>query len=297
MSAVFGNIFENGLGLFFGNIPWNFTTSHCKVHHATNGGMGDTFYEWDFVRCDPGYFMTYVTRILLHTTGYSSLRFLYANGEKEIADKLMTGVYKYVSAAVVILAITRSPSFLFWVYIQPFLCMTYFLALINIGFHGFIEFDENGKTIPCVDSTAIVDGEDDFFGEDDHMTHHYNINVYFKDLPEYQRKQYEEWAKYHASVFKKISIMELSIYIIFGLWEKLADHYVDYSGKLTRQQIIDMLKERANRVEMSYETYQRFLDDPKLSKRDMFRHRPTACKGQNGSESPTGLVADEKKSG
>lgn len=54
LRSVFGNFFENGLGVFFGNVPWNFTTSHCKVHHAVNGGMGDSFYEWDFVRCDAG---------------------------------------------------------------------------------------------------------------------------------------------------------------------------------------------------------------------------------------------------
>jgi hypothetical protein len=31
-------------------------------------------------------------------------------------------------------------------------------------------------------------------------------------------------------VFKKLSIVELSIFILLGLWDKLADHYVDYSG-------------------------------------------------------------------
>jgi hypothetical protein len=45
---------------------------------------------------------------------------------------------------VAVLAITRSPSFVFWVILEPLLCMSYFLALINIGFHGFIEYDAQG---------------------------------------------------------------------------------------------------------------------------------------------------------
>ena len=41
-----GHLFENWLGVFFGNVPWNFTTSHIFIHHRLDGGCGDTFYEW-----------------------------------------------------------------------------------------------------------------------------------------------------------------------------------------------------------------------------------------------------------
>eukprot|EP01035_Chromulina_nebulosa_P019548 gene19548-25446_t len=34
-----GNLFENYIGLFFGNIPWNFTTSHIFIHHRLDGGI------------------------------------------------------------------------------------------------------------------------------------------------------------------------------------------------------------------------------------------------------------------
>ncbi|RYH04685.1 hypothetical protein EON65_46800 [archaeon] len=74
-------------------------------------------------------------------------------------------------------------------------------------------------------------GEDDLFGEDDHMTHHYSTGTYFKDLPTYQKTKMAEWAKHKASVFRTLSIVELSIFILFGLWEKLADYYVDYTGE------------------------------------------------------------------
>lgn len=229
--------------------------------------------------------MLYVSRILMHMSGYSSIRFMRANKKHEAADLLQTGVYTYVGVALAILALTRSFSFLFWMYLEPFMCMTYFLALINIGFHGFIEFDDDGRTIQCVDSTAIVLGEDDLFGEDDHMTHHYKTTVYFKDLPAYQATKVEEWKKFHASVFQKLSIVELSIFIIFGLWDKLADHYVDFTGKMSREEIMSMLKRRATTVELPYEKYQEFLENPTIENRDKLK--PNNAK----------KVGDEKKSG
>jgi hypothetical protein len=74
--------------------------------------------------------------------------------------------------------------------------------------------------------------------------------------------QVEEFKKHHASVFQHLSILELSIFILFGLWDKLADHYVDYTGKMTREEIIKMLQTRAVRVETSYEKYEHYLANP-----------------------------------
>ena len=257
-----GNIFENHLGLFFGNVPWNFTTSHIHIHHKLDGGSGDTFYEWDLDRTNLSDFMLYVYRIFLHMIGYSSLKFFVAHNNKSRADLLQKGVIRYIMFGGFLVLLTRSISFLFWIYIQPLFCMTYFLAFLNIGFHGFIEFDESGKSIPCVNATTIIDGEDDYFGEDDHMAHHYNTGVYYRELPEHQAKKVEEFKKYKASVFKGLSIVELSIFILLGLWDEMAKHYVDYTGTMTKDEIKAMLKARAQRKETTYETYEQYLANP-----------------------------------
>jgi hypothetical protein len=274
-----GNIFENILGPIYGNVPWNFTTSHIFIHHRLDGGAGDTFYLWDLDRTSLTHFMLYIYRIAHHMVGSSSLKFFKGHGHLAKHDLLEKGMYAYWSIALVFVAITRSLSFVFWVYLQPFICMTYFLALLNIGFHGFIDIDSNGVNVPCVNSTCIINGDDDYFGEDDHMSHHYNINVYYRDLPAVQTSkvnypllhpclslphlcQEEEFKKAHASVFQNVSILELSLFILFGVWDKLADHYVDYTGKMTREEIILMLQARAVRVETSYEKYEHYLANP-----------------------------------
>src|SRR5689334_19622563 len=113
--------------MFFGNVPYNFTTSHIKIHHGVNGGIGDTFYLWDFDRTSIGDFMLYVHRILLHMSGYSSIKYFRVNGMQKLAELLQNGVITYVSFGIALLAITRSFSFLFYIYLQPMFCMTYFL--------------------------------------------------------------------------------------------------------------------------------------------------------------------------
>lgn len=253
--------------MFWGNVPWNFTTSHIYIHHRLDGGIGDTFYEWDIDRTSLYDFMFYVHRIFMHMIGYSSIKFFLANGLKSKSDQLIWGIIIYWSVIVVILTITRSLLFVFWLMIQPLLCMTYFLALINIGFHGFLEFDENGQHIPTVNSTTIIDGEDDLFGEDDHMAHHYNTNVYFRNLSEHQKSKIDDFKRTKASVFQKISIVELSIFILLNLWDKVADHYVDYSGKLSREEIIELLVKRLKLQETSFDYYQNYLNNPTIEAR------------------------------
>lgn len=54
--------------------------------------------------------------------------------------------------------------------------------------------------------------------------------LHHQDLKAHQKSKEAEFARTKASVFKRLSIVELSIFILLGLWDKLADHYVDYSG-------------------------------------------------------------------
>lgn len=268
--SIGGRFFENYLGVFFGNVPYNFTTSHVFIHHRLDGGVGDTFYEWDFDRSSLPHFMLYIHRIFLHMIGYSSIKFFNAHGQQSKAKTLTNGILIYWSVGLAILLITRSPRFVWFIFLEPLLCMTYFLALMNIGFHGFVEFDQNGKSIPYVNATTIVDGEDDFFGEDDHMAHHYHSQIYFRDLPQHQLQKREEFKQVKASVFQKISIVELSIFILLRLWDKLADHYVDYTEKMSREEVITMLKQRLQRCETSYEVYQKYLQEPTPENRNNF---------------------------
>jgi hypothetical protein len=244
-----GNFFENWVGFFFGNDP---------------------FYMWDIDRTSIGDLMLYQHRIFVYMTGWSSLKaFAQQLDSPQVAEnyrKLLKGFVLYwavvpglIFSGLVLAGSTplSALAFLFFIYFQPLCAMSFFLGFINVGFHGLIEFDENGKHIECVASSTILDGQDDSFGEDDHMAHHYFTAVEHVDLPAHQARQHVEWAKHQATVFKEMAIVELALFIQLGQFEMLAEkHYVDYAGVLSTDEIAQLLEKRAKRVEMSYEDYE-----------------------------------------
>jgi hypothetical protein len=360
---IFGNVFENFLGPFFGNVPYCFTTSHVAIHHRLDGGKGDTFYQWDLDRTSwRDFICSFLHRILLHTSGQSSIRYFRCHHFPVQYRLLCRGCFLYfvvypvvimiasLSLSVIMSIVVPSKTiplpngstssnffqnvmvqatlpcaekcgqvgisilhicsiilsqnqnaflwsyleFLFWIYLQPFLCMTFFLAFMNFGFHGFFETyqqfrdetegtvlsekarkvgkprtgtsltTESGgddeKPIWCVNSITIVEDDDDYFGESDHMQHHHALQVYYRDLPTYRETKMKEFIAYHASIFRRFSILELSLFILLKKYDILADHYVDYSENLNKAEIAKMLELRAKRLELSHFDYLEYLN-------------------------------------
>jgi hypothetical protein len=289
-----GNFFENWGGLFYGGVPYNFSTSHNLLHHRLNAGKGDPFYMWDIDRTSFGDLMLYQWRIFVYMMGWSSLVEFSKQRDVRRMDEayctLRKGVMLYWGAgpAVILSLLLATGSsfgsallFLFFIYFQPLCAMSFFLATLNVGFHGLIEFDDDGKHIECIASSVILDGEDDSFGEDDHMAHHYFGKVEHVDLPAQQASQHGEWARHHAAVFKQLSIIELGIFIHLGQFETLVEkHYVDFAHDLSKEELVALLQERAQRKEMSYEDYEfRYLPNLRATAQELVRRG--TCKTAN----------------
>ena len=253
-----GNVFENWLGVLYGNVPYNFQTSHNHIHHALDAGKGDSFYCWDLDRSSLSDFVLYTERALRHMVGTSSLRYFKLRGMGREYALLRRGMVMFWVVTPLLLGlITRSPWFLFVAWLQPLLAMTTFLALINWGFHSFIEFDEKGRISPLISALTIVDGEDDTFGEDDHISHHLVPQKWHTQVRSWREDTHmEDIKKVRGSVFQKVSIPELAALITLGKFERIAQkHFVDYSGKLSQAEIAAMLRRRAQTKEMNHDEY------------------------------------------
>ena len=139
--------------------------------------------------------MLYQHRIFVYMTGWGSLRvFKNYGGNHQMANNytlLRKGfiLYWFVVPTLIVASLLLAGntaqsalSFLFLIYIQPLCAMSCFLGFINVALHGFLEFKKDGAHIPCINSITIIDGQDDSFGEDDHMAHHYYMSVEHVDL-------------------------------------------------------------------------------------------------------------------
>ena len=281
-----GNVFENRVGLFYGNVPHNFSTSHVLLHHRLNAGKGDPFYMWDLDRTKFGDLMLYHWRTFVYMTGWSSLVAFDRHRDIPAMDRgfrqLLGGVALYwlvmpLLLAAVLLAtgssVVSALVFLLFIYFQPLLGMASFITILNVGFHGFIEFDRDGGLVPCVCSTTIIDGADDFFGENDHLAHHDFGRVSHDRLAVHQRSQRSLWARRRASVFQNLSVFELSTYVMLRRFRTLAEkHYLDFAGDASVDGIEELLRTRASRREMDYADYEyNYLPNLKSTTEELVR--------------------------
>lgn len=290
-----GNFFENWLGVFYGTVPYNFSTSHLLLHHRLDGGKGDTVYLWDLDRTKFGDLMLYQWRLFRYLSGISSLaEFRRERGVNPAIDRasatLRRGmtIYWILAPAGILALLTATGSsagaallFLFLVYLQPLLAMSTFLAVINVGQHGFLEFDDEGRHVKHVTSGTILDGYDDSFGEDYHVAHHHFPSVQHDTLPDHVAGERSEWARCHGAVFEKTTIFEMAIMMHLGQFERLIHkHYVDFAGDLTVDELAALFERRAKRREMSYEEYEfRYLPGLRERVRELVRHG--ICRNEN----------------
>lgn len=290
-----GNVFENRLGVFNGVVPYSFTTSHILLHHRLDGGKGDPIYLWDLDRTRWGDLMLYQWRMFRHMTGFGGLaEFRRESGVHPAIDEArsvlrrgMTVYYVWVPTAILAILVGFGSSlgaallFLFLVYFQPLLAMSTFLAVINVGQHGFLETDSDGSLVPHVTATTIVDGYDDSFGEDYHFAHHYAPGVLQDELQEHIAGERSNCARCRGAVFEKTTIFELAIMMHLGQFERLIrKHYVDFAEDGDVGELAALFERRAKRREMSYEQYE-FEYLPTLRQRARELVRDGICPDEN----------------
>lgn len=290
-----GNVFENRLGVFYGVVPHNFSTSHVLLHHRLNGGKGDPIYLWDLDRTQWGDLMLYQWRMLLWMSGFGSLaEFRRQAGVHPAIDEarvaLRRGVtifWVWVPAVTFAILMAAGASvgsallFVFFVFLQPLLAMSTFLAVINVGQHGFLEVDSDGRLVPHVTAGTISDGHDDSFGEDYHFAHHFAPGVKLDKLREHIAAEGMRSAGIQAAVFEKTTIFELAIMMHLGQFERLIrKHYVDFGDNTEVRELAALFERRAKRREMSYEEYE-FEYLPTLRQRVQELVRDGTCPDEN----------------
>lgn len=289
-----GNLFENWFCLFYGIVPYNYSTSHILLHHRLDCGKGDPMYLWDLDRTKPSDMMLYQWRVFRYMSGISSVielrREWGVNPSVEQAyERLRRGMlifWLWVPAGILGLLIGTGSSvmsalwFLFFVYLQPIFAMSTFNALINVGQHGFLE-TENGRLVNHVTSTTILDGYDDSFGEDYHVAHHHFPNIDHDGLGEHVAHERAEWARCDGALFEKTSIVEMSLLIQFRQIGRLVKkHFVNLNEIHGEEWYSALYERRARRREMSYKDYE-FHYLPKLRERVRELVRSGACTDEN----------------
>lgn len=293
-----GNIFEEHLSPFFGSVPLNFSLTHNYLHHALQARSADSFYQYDVDRSSLMDFPILLHRIFMHCTGLTAYNQMRIHGLHKQADAFRIGLLKYYFVyPAVMLAITRSWRFLFYMYFQPLVGMAFFLCFMNVAFHAMVDYDTDGNPLEVVFSTELTEGDDDYFGEDSHLSHHIQGHVYWRDLPDQRVKLLEEFKTNHATVFRGLSVAEAAGLMLIKKWDVLADHFVQYNtepapNKLPEEELIRLSKEDlSSGVQQSC-----WVGTGLLTKREVAAMLESRCKRREPKWNRASLLVNESAS-
>lgn len=173
--------------------------------------------------------MILLHRIALHQLGITPLIQMHRHGLHKQRNLFLRGLLKYfiIYPTILYYISNYSISFLFWIYIQPHLCLVFISCWANLCFHSFIDYSEDGQPIECVFATDAP-GADDWFGDDNHMSHHISGHVFYTDIDKNRTKMKKYFSHYHASVFKDLGVSQFSGLLLGKKWDQLATYFVQY---------------------------------------------------------------------
>lgn len=88
------------------------------------------------------------------------------------------------------------------------------------------------------------------------MAHHYSTQTWYTQTHTYRERIMADLVLHKGSVFRQISIVELSALVLLGQFERIAQrHYVDYSASLSLPDAAALLRRRAQKKELSHDAY------------------------------------------
>lgn len=214
---------------------------HTKIHHVEDNGLEDvTSTLWYKDRSDVRNFFEFMGQHYLYWSGWEIYWYFVRNNQTFFAQRMLHGMIAFYGIMILLLAI--DVRFALAYYIFPHLELNIYLSAINWAWHCFI--DPSDPDNGYVKSVTILKGQYDVWHEDFHAMHHMRGNKHWSDsIKDYQEK-YQEFVDNQATIFEDTQEFELFFRVICRDFEYLADHFVDGSGKLSKEDKVALMKKR-----------------------------------------------------
>jgi len=228
-------------GLFYGTIPFHYATAHNKIHHRWHNDVDDVHTNIDLDRTVFFSYVLYLPRFFFYWTGASPMILFLKRKEYGLAWDLGKGmIYYYGIGALLAYYVGLSFALAYWLY--PLLESLTFLGMIAYIWHAFVETED--PTNQYINSVTILNGGDNVWNEDYHVVHHHALTTHWTDAPAHYEANKAKYQEVQATIFKDCEEGLMIYWMFSGLWDDLANHFVDLSGKLSHDQKKELLLRR-----------------------------------------------------
>jgi len=229
------------VGLFYGVMPSSFAFGHAINHHKYGNGPLDVVSTSDRPRDSFTNFLAYLPRWALYALNVSTFRQFMFEKKHEIAFRIVAGTVYFMMWASFIYSF--NPTFCLAYVLFPVGENIMLLACINWCWHAFVDPDTPDD--PYVQSVTLLDGPINVLNEDYHVVHHQYPGVHWTKHVAMYKKHNEEYKTHAATMFKGTHVFELFFLIILCKYDKMAEIFVDTSGKYpTHEDKVKLLQAR-----------------------------------------------------
>jgi hypothetical protein len=229
------NILEWWCGIFYGIVPEFYGIGHA-VHHIEDNGPNDVLSTQEFDKTSFLNFVKYIDRFAFGWTNLPNIKYFYDKKQYKKCVKLICSVIVYYGIALYLFTINWK--FCVGHYLIPQFFSIIFLSAVSYVWHPF------NDTELYVNTVTILDGHDNLFNEDYHVIHHLYPNLHWSKVKDVYIADLEKYKKHNSPIFRDTQQIELFFMFMFKDYEKLAEKFVDLSGKMTKDDKIKLLKKR-----------------------------------------------------
>ncbi len=238
--GIFDNFFGRFMAFFYGHIPEAYPMGHMRIHHKHDNAPEDVTSTVYFDRSQASRFMIYLFEFMFYWTGISVAHHHYRNGKMKEFRKMAYGMLAYYGTIAAVMIF--NPLFGFAYLLLPLLSSIIFLAAINYTWHAWTDPSEPKNIYK--NSITVLNGHYNVYNEDYHVEHHKRPQTHWEEYPINYAKHREEYAANRAIIFDDTQAFEIFFWLLFGAYDKMADHMVDLNGDMTTEDKIALLKKR-----------------------------------------------------
>ncbi len=228
------------MALFYGHVPEGYPMGHMRIHHKYDNTPEDVTSTIFYDRTQASRFMLYLFEFMLFWTGISIAAHHYRKNRMREFWRMLIGMVGYYLLIIAVM------SFNFWFgfayMLLPHLSAIIFLAAINYTWHAWTDPDEPKNIYK--NSITVLEGHYNVYNEDFHVEHHKRPQTHWEEYPVNYQKHIKEYAANRAIIFSDTQAFEIFFWILFGAYDKMADHFVDLNGDMDTETKIALLKKR-----------------------------------------------------